>query len=73
MFGAPLVMVQGASVRQLYLNYVSQIFFTFSPPLLLAEGTLVHHYKEDECSVRLTYFHANHLLFGPYKQEMEIL
>ena len=43
MFGAPLVMAQGASVRQKYLNYVSRILFMFVPPLLLPEGTSVRY------------------------------
>jgi hypothetical protein len=43
MFGAPLVMAQGAMVRQKYLNYVSRIFFMFGSPFLLAQGTSVRH------------------------------
>jgi hypothetical protein len=54
MFGVPLVMAQGASVRQKYLNYVSRIFFHVRSAITIGAGYIgaplvLADYKEDEC------------------------
>ncbi len=51
-FGARLVMAQGASVRQKYVNYVSRIFFPVLSAITIGAGCIgapvvLADYKED--------------------------